>query len=208
MVSLDPRFQMGFMIFDRASKHSFMCVCAYVCVVFFQIHQDQQFGSTSRFDEIQYISIYFNISYLWRYLHVGCCRHQSHVCGHGHTSISYHLQVQGLRKSLEEHWRLSNSAIRNVDDIPMIPWWLFFLKPYGNIHGNMWKHVYGKIWKHIWQREPPCLGYIWQKELCGFFEAAMQAAAMLGAVWRPKKLHNFPSKARDIRGKQIWSKCS
>ena len=65
-VSLDLRFQIGFMIFDRARKHSFMCVCAYVCVcvVFFQIHQDQQFGSTSRFDEIQYVSIYFNISYL------------------------------------------------------------------------------------------------------------------------------------------------
>ena len=31
-VSLDLRFQIGFMIFDRARKHSFMCVCAYVCV--------------------------------------------------------------------------------------------------------------------------------------------------------------------------------
>ena len=55
-------------------------------------------------------------------------------------------------------------------------------------------YIYGN------EKTMPCL--LWHQNMYVFFEAAMQAAAMLGAVWRPKKLHNFPSKARDIHTKK------
>lgn len=62
---------------------------------------------------------------------------------------------------------------------------MVILKTYGHMHGN--------IWKHIWQREPHALVTL-AKRLCVFLEAAMQAAAMLGAVWRPKNFTTFHEK--------------
>lgn len=67
-----------------------------------------------------------------------------------------------------------------------------YMVTYGNIYGNENPHALVTLAKRI---------------VC-FFEAAMQAAAMLGAVWRPKKLHNFPSKARDIRANKYDALCS
>ena len=80
-------------------QETFLQVCLCVYVITIKIWFNIKFWRNS------YFNIFHIMIFACRMLpsSISCIRHD-------HTPISHHFQVQGLRKSLEEHWRLSNWA--------------------------------------------------------------------------------------------------
>ena len=138
-----------------------------------------RFGSTSSFDEI-------HMSYLWQVrVEWGC--QQSHVYIH-FTSPSGPGPPQKPGGTLE-------AQLFSQETWMTFPW---FRDGY-----------FKNIWTHTWQHmetymatRTPCLGYFGKKIVC-FFGGGHAGSCHVGRCVETQKLHNFPSKTRDIREK-IW----